>query len=184
MLLAGLSACGPPESSPPIEDAAGPVLPTETGPAPAEPAPRTESGSTSAPETPTPSRSAQGQAKDVPRSPSKAPESHADLSDLLRLPDSGPPPRRTAPVEWPPSMPAASQPEARDAEKPGRFGVEYRARTDGSAVQPERSRTQTDAGVSVDVSDGARLKGGVRIEQENGKERERPTPTVGLEKRF
>lgn len=78
----------------------------------------------------------------------------------------------------------APQPAPKSAKKPGRIGVEYQARTDGSAVQPERARTQTDAGVSVDVTDRAKIKGGVRVEQENGKERERPTPTVGIEKRF
>jgi hypothetical protein len=38
--------------------------------------------------------------------------------------------------------------------------------------------------VAVEVTEEIRLRGGVRVEEESGREAEDPMPTVGIEKRF
>ena len=73
---------------------------------------------------------------------------------------------------------------ASDERAPGRIDVEFERHRDAHAVDPRRGRDTTDAGVAVGVDEETRIRTGVRVEQETGREREDPTPTVGIERRF
>jgi hypothetical protein len=65
-----------------------------------------------------------------------------------------------------------------------RLRLELETRDDPSSVRPSAIRSRTDAGVAVEVTEEIRLRGGVRVEEESGREAEDPMPTVGIEKRF
>lgn len=107
------------------------------------------------------------------------------LTDLLRLPAATPVDRATERAAdrlkvQPPNAPAdGEKTESADS----RLKVEYESRKDEVEIM-KRARTRTDAGVSVETGEGTRVKTGVRVEQEEGLERESPVPTVGIEKRF
>jgi hypothetical protein len=104
------------------------------------------------------------------------------LEDLLRLPAS------VGQVDGVAERlkPAKSQTDKR-AEKGAedrRLRLELEKRSDPAAVRGSTSLTRTEAGVSVEVGKTTTLRGGVRVEQESGKEAEEPVPTIGIEKRF
>lgn len=104
---------------------------------------------------------------------------HPPLEDLMRLPTSV---GQLDPVTGRWRAPAADDtPPKAD---PQRVRLELEQRQDRAAARPSTARSRTDAGVSVDVAESVRVRGGVRLEQESGREAEAPVPTVGIEKRF
>jgi len=99
------------------------------------------------------------------------------LDDLLRVPPPKPP---TPPLLLEVEQEAA----AAQQQKASRFGVEVDSRDDPVSVDGKATRKQTDASVSVDVSESTKVRGGVRVqENQEGVEQDR-VPTVGFEKRF
>ena len=102
----------------------------------------------------------------------------APLSDLLRLRQMRPPPERPL-YEPPAAPPARTEREGKDP----RVRVEVDRRRESSEIDRDVSRTRTEAGFSVSVDGSTRVRGGVRVEEE-GEEREEPTPMIGVEKRF
>jgi len=105
------------------------------------------------------------------------------LEDLLRLPASA---GRSEPATQPVLLPESeSAPQEKtEKRKPSRVQVELDSRSDASLIDRNKARTRTDAGVAVDVGNETKIRTGVRVEQETGLEREDPTPTVGIERRF
>ncbi len=65
-----------------------------------------------------------------------------------------------------------------------RLHIDLETQRDDAEVHPTKSRTRTDAGVSLDVGDTTKIRGGVRVEQETDRERDSPVPMIGIEKRF
>ncbi len=109
----------------------------------------------------------------VPQKPS--------LEDLLRLPAGvGELDPLTGQQKWKPK----DTESADKREDPQRPRLELETRSDPAAVRPSTSRSRTDVGLSVEVGEELRLRGGVRLEEESGQEPEDPVPTVGIEKRF
>jgi hypothetical protein len=99
------------------------------------------------------------------------------LDDLLRVPPPKPP---TPPLLLEVEQEAA----AAQQKKASRFGVAIDSRDDPVSVDGKTTRKQTDASVSVDVSESTKVRGGVRVqENQEGVEQDR-VPTVGIEKRF
>jgi hypothetical protein len=136
------------------------------------------------PSEPEPLVSIEATAAPADTSPSLAGEPPA-LDSLLRLPparaattDSDDPLARPEPAEEEDEQP----PNA--TKLPPSLRPVYESRTDESAVRPEKARKRTDAGVELDVGETTSVRGGVRVEQEAGKQREDPVPTVGIEARF
>jgi hypothetical protein len=176
LLLAGILACGsaePIQAPEPASPAAEAAVP---GPAKVpEGETETETRDEIEAETETKPQAVQ-QVPEVPAAPVRP------LADLLRLPASpGRVDRSAERLKTPePETDPASEPKRKES----RVGVDLQTRTDGSTAQPSKSRTQTDAGVSVGVGETTKVRGGVRVEQEAGKEREDPVPTVGIERRF
>jgi hypothetical protein len=125
--------------------------------------------------------STQQAAEEEPEAPPSEPPM-PPLSDLLRLPTARKQEPESGPLEAG-APESEAEAEARQREE-GRIGVDFETRTDAHAVQPEKNRTRTDAGVSVGIDERTKVRGGVRVEQDAGKERESPVPTVGIEKRF
>jgi len=94
----------------------------------------------------------------------------------------------TVPPPKPPTPPLLLEVEqeaaAAQQQKASRFGVEVDSRDDPVSVDGKATRKQTDASVSVDVSESTKVRGGVRVqENQEGVEQDR-VPTVGFEKRF
>jgi len=99
------------------------------------------------------------------------------LDDLLRLPETKPPPSRIL-------LETEQEAAAAKAQKASRLGIEIDSRDDPASVDAKKTRKQTDAAVSVGVDDSTRIRGGVRVQENpDGVEPER-VPTVGFEKRF
>lgn len=120
---------------------------------------------------------------DDPEGPELPPPPARPLEDLLRLP---------APIAEehigsdPLTEPGVPEPEEEsDGERrEPPIGVEIDQKKDPMGFDPDRSRSQTDAGVSVGVDEKTRVRGGVRVEQEPEQEREEPVPTIGIEQKF
>lgn len=102
------------------------------------------------------------------------------LEDLLRLPSSV---VQMDPVTRRPRRPRGAG-GAEKTDEQQRVRLELEARDDAAALRPSAARSRTDAGVSVPVAERVRLRGGVRLEEESGREPDEPMPTVGIEKRF
>lgn len=181
-LLLGI-ACGdaPPASAPQSRvgvEAAPEALPEPAGispPLPSAPSPAPERAP-----TPPPSPPEALAAPAPPLPPAEPLAAMRPLEELLRLPPAGEPDSR--PLVLPPEPEAAAKAPAAKAER--RMHVELGSRTDASLIDPKKARTRTDAGVAVDVGKDTTLHTGVRVEQQTGLEREDPTPTLGIERRF
>jgi hypothetical protein len=103
----------------------------------------------------------------------------APLSDLLRLREEPAPKEPSDPLYEPGAMPSAEKGE----KKSRRLQVEVDRSEESSELDPDVSRKRTEAGVSVEVGENTRVRGGVRVEEE-GEERDEPVPMIGIEKRF
>lgn len=167
LLVAIWLGCGG-EAPSPERAASTPRLPAEETPAPSAPAavapapsgPELLRGSEAAMLAPTP-----------PPTPT--------LDELMRLPaDVG----RVDPVTGRPTRKPAPTDSSRPASS--RVRLELEQREDTALLRPSVSRSRTDAGVSVDVADKVKLRGGVRLEEASNDEPDDAMPTVGIEKRF
>jgi hypothetical protein len=153
-------------------DAAGPPLSQALAEAPAASLP---AASTAEPMTPEPTATNPESSEQIPPMPR--------LEDLLRLPASMM--QAEGGVErLKPTKPDEAQSTDDEEEDPEGLRIELKTQSDRATTRPSSSRDRTDAGVSVGVSETIRLRGGVRLEEESGREPEDPVPTVGIEKRF
>jgi hypothetical protein len=143
---------------------------------PAAEAPATSPSAATSPKpsTPEPTATEAEASEPTPSMPS--------LEDLLRLPAPVAQADGVAP-QLKPGKPDEGESEDEGGD-PQRLHLELETRSDPAAVRPSTSRDRTDAGVSLDVSETIRLRGGVRLEEESGTEPDDPVPTVGIEKRF
>jgi hypothetical protein len=121
-----------------------------------------------------------------PRAPVALPEPPPEepivtLDDLLRLPPPAPPGAEglDLPGEETPATEAGR-------ERAGRVQVDYSRETllRDVPTQPERRRTDLGVSVRVDEEDRLRVRGGVRVESQEGEEERETSPSVGVEVRF
>jgi hypothetical protein len=106
------------------------------------------------------------------------------LDDLLRLPESV----ARAQGGKAGSEASGAQMDARtDAErKAAGLRVDVRRKKESAEYDPDGTlnRERADAGISVDVDEGASVRGGVQVEKNADEDWRDPVPTVGVEKRF
>lgn len=108
------------------------------------------------------------------------------LERLLRVKPAAPEPR---PIPLSESPPPAAPPAARSG-LGDRLRVEHEREDLGPAGPRDVVRRRTDVGVAVPVDEGdrVRLRGGVRVDQEEdsqaGSRQVEPSPSVGVELRF
>ncbi len=165
-VLLGCSADAPPDS-PAESDRSTPVVETST---PSEP-PEAVAVLPPAIATPRPGAG--------PELPSIQVRPHS-VEELLRLP-AEPEAGAENPVSMlPESTGDVTDPLARRGDR--RVRLEFSTQTD-RAIVPGSERTQTDVGVSLGVGDRTRLRAGVRVDEEEGLDREE-TPTLGIERQF